>query len=82
MDVKKKISPKNIKDKYFYSIEEKEYSYFLKILQLLLVVNRKLSKTFEYNLRRWFPNLQDFIKIEKTKRRDNLGKYTNFLGLR
>ena len=78
LNVKKKISPNNIKNKYFYSIEEKEYSYFLKILQLLLVVNRKLSKTFEYNIRRWFPNLQDFIKIEKTKRRDNLGKYTNF----
>ena len=62
---KKKISPNNIKNKYFYSIEEKEYSYFLKILQLLLVVNRKLSKTFKYNIRRWFPNLQDFIKIEK-----------------
>ena len=75
--IKKKISPNNIKNKFLYSIEEKEYSYFLKTLHLFLVANRKLSKSFKYNFRRWYPNLQDFIKIEKTKRRDNLGKYTN-----
>ncbi len=78
LKVKKKISLKNIKNKHFYSIEEKENSYFLKTLQLFLVANRKLSKSFRYNFRRWYPNLKDFIKIEKTKRRDNLGKYTKF----
>ena len=75
-------STSKIKNKYFYSLDDKEHAYFIKTLQLFLVANRKLSKTFRYNFRRWYPNLQDFIKIEKTKRRDSLGKITNFFNLK
>ena len=73
-----KISSRKIKNKHFYELNNKDHAYFMKTLQLFLVVNRKLSKTFRYNFRRWYPNLQDFIKIEKTKIRDNFNKSKNF----
>ena len=50
---------------------------FMKVLQLFLVANRKLSKTFKYQFRRWYPNLQDFIKIEKVKKREYLNEFSN-----
>jgi hypothetical protein len=71
----KKIFAKNIK-KIFYSIDKKENVFFLKTIQLFLVANRKLSKTFNYSYRKLYPGLKDFIKIEKTKRRDKLQIYT------
>ena len=71
------ISTKNIKNKYMYSLDEGERAYFMKVLQLFLVANRKLSKTFKYQFRRWYPNLQDFIKIEKVKKREYLNEFSN-----
>ena len=71
------VSTKNIENKYMYSLDEGERAYFMKVLQLFLVANRKLSKTFKYQFRRWYPNLQDFIKIEKVKKREYLNEFTN-----
>lgn len=77
-----KINPKKINKKHFYSINEKEHAHFMRILQLFLVANKKLSKTFRYNFRRWYPNFKDFIKIEKTKERDNVNKLPSLFTLR
>lgn len=75
---KKKNSTQGNKNKYFYTLDDKEHAFFLKTLHLFLVANKNLSKTFKYNFRRWYPNLKDFIKIEKTIERDRFGNYSNF----
>ena len=54
----------------------------MKILHLFLIVNRKLSKTFQYQFRRWYPNFKDFLKIEKTKKKDISEKLSNFFVLK
>ena len=75
---KKKISTREIKNRYFYSLDDKDHAFFIKTLHLFLIVNKKLSKTFRYNFRRWYPNLRDYIKIEKTYERDRFGNFSNF----
>ena len=77
-----KTQHSKLKNKYFYSLDDKEHAYFIKILHLFLVVNKNLSKTFRYHFRRWYPNFQDFIKIEKTKQKDSFGKLTNLFFLK
>ncbi len=58
------------KDKYYYNLDKKQHTFFLRTIRLFLAANKNLSKTFRFNLKRWYPNLKDYIKIEKTIQKD------------